>query len=328
MRSISKVVGRWLRTGRIVILSVTQESKSKFEFEEVKEEDVLELLKGLDPNKACGADGIGAKLLRKVAPDICSSLRSLLNSSFKSRQVPGEWKAANVTPVPKGRDKEDVANYRPVSVLPVIVKLFERLVHKQPYNYLQQQGILDSAQFGFRPGHYTQDALVSMVEERSKSMDNDKLVGSVFIDLSKAFDMVDHSILLQKLEGYGVKGKALEWFRGYLSDRRQRVCIGEAGSEWAEVKRGVPQGSILGPLLFILYANDLPQVTRNSIVTQNADDTTMTVVAKDVTSLGEQLKEDLSRVRKWADDNKLLINTQKTQLLLMGRRGERGHLVQ
>ena len=125
-----------------------------------------------------------------------------------------------------------------MSVLPVVVKLFERLVHRQLYNYLQQQGVLGSAQFGFRPGHSTQDALVSMVEEWRESIDNDKLVGSVFTDLSKAFDMVDHSILLQKLEGCGVKGKMLEWFRGYLSDRRQRVCIGEARSEWAEVKKG------------------------------------------------------------------------------------------
>lgn len=118
-------------------------------------------------------------------------------------------------------------------------------------------------------------------------------------------------------EGMGLKGKALEWSRGYLSDRRQRVCIGEARSELAEVKRGMPQGSILGPLLFILYANNLPQVTRNSTVTQHTDDTTMMVVVKD---------EDLKRVRKRADDNKLLINTRKTQLLLTGRKRRKREL--
>ena len=297
------------------------DSMSKFEFKKVKEEDVLKLLKRLDPNKAVGADGIGGKLLRMVAPGICRSLTSLYNSSLKSGQVPRECKVANVTPVPKGGDKEDVVNYRPVSVLPVVVKVFEALVHEQLYNYLQQQSLLAySAQFGFRPGHSTQDALVSMVEEWRESMDEDKLVGSVFIDLSKAFDMVDHSILLLKMERYGVMEKELSCLRGYLSDRRQRVCVGVAKSEWTEVKRGVPQGSILGPLRFILYANNLPQVTKNSTVTQYADDTTLTVVADDAASLELQLNEDLSRVRKWADDNKLLLNTRKTQLLLLERK--------
>ena len=171
-----------------------------------------------------------------VAPGICQSLASLFNSSLRSGQVPEEWKAANITPVPKKGNNDDVSNFRPVSVLPVVGKIFERLVHNQ----------LDSAQFGFRPGHSTQDALVSMVEEWRVVLDEDRLVGSVFLDLSKAFDMVDHSILLRKLPKYGVVGRELEWFVGYLSGRKQRVCVKNAKSKWIELQRGVPQGSSPG----------------------------------------------------------------------------------
>ena len=165
-------------------------------------------------------------------------------------------------------------------------KVFERLVHNQLYSYLQKHKMLDSAQFGFRPGHSTQDALISMVEEWRVALDEDKLVGSVFFsDLSKAFDMMDHSILLRKLAKYGVVGKELEWFVGYPSGRKQRVCVRDAKSKWIEVQRVIPQGSILGPPFFIVYVNDLPQVIQNSAVTQYANDTTMTFVTNDVNLL-------------------------------------------
>ena len=141
-----------------------------------------------------------------------------------------------------------------------------------------------------------------------------------FLDLSKAFDVVDHSILLRKLAKYGVVGRELEWFVGYLSGRKQRVCVRDAKSKWLEVQRGVPQGSILGPLLFIVYVNDLPQVIQSSVVTQYVDDTKMTLVANDVNSLEKKLDEDLQHVLKWADDNKLKMNTRKTQLMLLSRK--------
>ena len=220
--------------------------ESIFKFARIEEEDVLKCLKSLDPNKAVGTDGISAKILRTVAAGISESLTSLFNASLRSGKMPREWKSAHVTPVHKGGDVESAENYRSVSVLPVVVKVFEKLVHHQVYSYLQENNILHPMQFGFRPGHTTQDVLVSMVNEWRKVLDEDKLVGSIMLDLSKAFDSVDHMILLRKLEHYGVRGEELKWFEGYLHGRRQRVLVGDAKSCWNDVRRGVPQGSILG----------------------------------------------------------------------------------
>ena len=178
-------------------------------------------------------------------------------------------------------------------------------------------------QFGFRPGHTTQDVLVSMIDDWRKVLDEDKLVGSIMLDLSKAFDTVDYNILVQKLERFGVEGDELSWFKGYLEDRRQRVRVGEVKSTWSVVKRGVPQGSILGPFLFILYVNDLPHTIQQCQVRQYADDTTLVHVSCNVQDLVSGLTDDLENVAKWVDANKLKFNMKKTQLVLMSRkRGE------
>ena len=242
--------------------------------------------------------------------------------------MPREWKSAHVTPVYKGGDGQLVGNYRPVSVLPVVVKVFEKIVHRQLYNYLQENNVLSPLQFGFSPGHTTQDVVVSMVDEWRKALDEDKLVGSVMLDLSKAFDSVDHGIVLRKLDRYGVRGDELMWFRGYLDGRRQRVCVGEAKSNWCDVLKGVPQGSILGPLLFILYANDLPQAVQQCRVKQYADDTTLSHVSRDVADLENGLTNDLESVVRWVDTNKLRLNVKKTQLLLMSRKRREHELEQ
>ena len=169
-----------------------------FHFQRIKEEDVLRILKSLDTSKAVGVDMVSAKLLKLAAEGISQSLTSLFNSSLESGQIPLEWKAANVTPVPKGGDSEFIENFRPVSVLPVVVQMFEKLVHQQLFAYLLEHDILHSAQSGFRPGHTTQDLLVHLVEGWRNALDEDLLVGSVIVDLSKAFDTVDHAILLKK----------------------------------------------------------------------------------------------------------------------------------
>ena len=294
--------------------------EKEFKFDRVKEDEVLALLRSLDPNKAVSSDEVSAKILRVAAAGISGSLTSLFNYSLESGELPGEWKSAHITPVPKGGDSEIVVNYRPVSVLPVVAKVFERLIHKQLYTFLHLNNILEPNQFGFRPGHSTQDVLVNMVDGWRKAMDEDKVVGAVYLNFSKAFDMVDHSLLLLKMAKYGVRGKELKWFTDYLYERRQRVCVENAKSDWATIRRGVPQGSILGPLLFIIYANDLPQAVQHCFVQQYADDTTLSLVSKDVRGLEDGLTSDLEGVAKWVIDNKLRLNEEKTQMLLLSRR--------
>ena len=212
--------------------------EKEFKFDRVKEEEVLALLRSLDPNKAVGSDEVSAKILRVAAAGISGSLTSLFNYSLESGELPGEWKLAHITPVPKGGDSEVVVSYRLVSVLPVVAKVFERLIHKQLYTFLQFNNILEPNQFGFRPGHSTQDVLVNMVDGWRKAMDEDEVVGAVYLDFSKAFDMVDHSLLLLKMARYGVRGMELKWFTDYLYERRQRVCVENAKSDWATIRRG------------------------------------------------------------------------------------------
>ena len=162
---------------------------------------------------------------------------------------------------------------------------------------------------------------MSLVDEWREALDDDKLVGTIFMDLSKAFDMVDHSILLWKLAKYGVGGEELSWFLGYLRDRKQRVCVGEAASKWTTIHSGVTQGSrILGPLLFVLYVNDLPLTIPSSTVRQYADDTTVSAVRADKRDLEQCLENDLKAIDTWVKANKLNLNVQKTQLLVLSRR--------
>ena len=293
---------------------------SEFKFEKVDEEDVLKLLRGLDVNKAVGLDNISAKLLRMTAPVISRSLASLLNFSLENGQVANDWKLARVTPVPKESSSENLDNFRPVSVLPVIAKVLERVVHRQLYVYLEKYSILNVAQSGFRPQHTTQDVLVSTIDDWRQALDEDKLVGSIMVDLSKAFDMVSHTILLKKLASYGVRAGELRWFDNYLNGRRQRVCINGVQSCWTDILRGVPQGSILGPLLFTIYVNDLPQSVVHGKIKQYADDTTLYTVSDNITDLSNNLSMDLAGVTEWVERNGLQLNQAKTQMILLSRK--------
>ncbi len=224
---------------------------------------------------------------------------------------------ANVTPIFKGKgDKNDICNYRPISVLPVMSKILEKVVQAQLVYHLESNCLLNINQSGFRSNHSTQDVLVNVTDSWRKSIVKGEFVGAVFLDL--AFDCVNHDIILSKLPFYGIGGDALHWFHSYLSNRSQRVCVDDNLSSWGSITSGVPQGSILGPLLFVLYINDMPHIVEHSHVNIYADDTEIHASSPDLDLLHSKLQNDLDTLQVWLAVNKLKVNTLKTQCMLIG----------
>lgn len=293
---------------------------STFHFRTILEDEVRAALKKLNPHKATGVDGISAHLLQIVASDVAPSITKLFNDSLTCGQIPTEWKKANVTPIPKTTTSHSISNFRPISVLPIIAKVFESLIHHQLYTYLTSNSLLTSCQSGFHPAHCTQDVLLKTVDDWKISLDNGKHVRTILIDLTKAFDSIDHTLLLRKLSSLGIQRKELNWFSEYLSGRSQRVCIESTYSEWANITKGVPQGSILGPLLFLIFVNDLPDVVTKCSINLYADDTTIYYSDRDPVKVQSVLNTDLDLIANWIKINGLPINVAKTQFMILSRR--------
>ena len=273
-----------------------------------------------------GPDGLSARILKMAAAAIAGGLTKLFNVSLTEGDFPMEWKKANVYPVFKSGNPCLRTNYRPISVLSVIAKVFETIVHQQVTSYFISNDLFTKAQSGFRSGHSTQDVLLRVTEDWKLALDADDLVGIMFIDLSKAFDSIDHSLLIAKLFAYGFDGISLRWFTNYLSNRRQRVVLDHVYSDWAAVMRGVPQGSVLGPLLFIIYMNDLPAVIQHSHMNLFADDIALYVIHSDPCTVQTYLNHDLSLIFQWVTSNGFKVNVSKSQLLLLARRHRRNEL--
>ncbi|KAJ8017557.1 hypothetical protein HOLleu_44948 [Holothuria leucospilota] len=283
----------------------------------VSEEFVMKEVLSMSPGKSTGLDEIGCKVLKTALPVILSSLTYIINLSLKEGVFPQEWKHAKVTPIFKKGDVHDICNYRPISVLPIVSKIIERAVHKALYEYLSKNKLLCDNQSGFRPAHSCETALINMVDTWLENIDKGLYTGIILIDLSKAFDTVNHDILLNKLKVYGCSNHALTWFTSYLSDRKQSVQIKNMLSKCSDIKIGVPQGSILGPLLFTLYINDLPNVLRYGRVDMYADDTTLSVSGGNINDIERKLTVDMAEITKWINKNKLALNVAKTKCMLL-----------
>ena len=232
----------------------------------VNDNEVLSMLQQLSSSKSCGPNSIPTNLLKTYAKFFVEPVRIVINQSFADGKFPDLLKLANVCPIFKKYDKGKCENYRPISLLSNLSKLFERAMHSRIYEFLENTNSLYGLQFGFRKKYSTNHALLSIVEEIRKNLDNKTFSCGVFVDLEKAFDTVNHKILLKKLEFYGVRGVANNWFSSYLANRKQMVCLQGASSQPLDITCGVPQGSILGPLLFLVYTSDMHTAIKHSVI--------------------------------------------------------------
>ena len=284
--------------------------------------EVESILKTLKLGKASGPNGLNNRVLKELSIELSSPLCSLFNQSLQRGVFPASYKTAHVSPVPKKGDLSVTSNHRPISLLNAECKVFERIVFKHLFNHLQNNNILSSLQSGFIPGDSTVNQLTYLYHTFCEALDAGKEVRAVFCDISKAFDRVWHAGLIHKLEAAGVAGEVLLWFRNYLSDRRQRVVLPGASSDWAHIRAGVPQGSILGPLLFLVYINDIVEEI-GSHIRLFADDTSLFIIVDDPVTSAARLNTDLEKISRWAITWLVTFNPTKSESFLVSRKVNR-----
>ena len=273
-------------------------------------------------NKPSNIKTYSVKILKYISSIISPILARLINISISTGHFPASFKIARVVPIFKSGDKNNVNNYRPISILPIFSKIFEKIVCNQLYNYFELFKLFNPSQFGFRKKVSTSNAITNTLQYIYDHLDQGDSVVSIFLDFSKAFDCVNHKILLEKMSMYGVRGVASRWFQSYLSGRRQYVSLNNATSELCSIDRGVPQGSILGPLLFLIFINDFPKCSDFFNFTLFADDSTLTckfqnTSPEQITSL---IENNLSLINTWTNKNRIKINNEKSNIIAFSYR--------
>ena len=280
-------------------------------------DEVIEIINELDCMKGTGPHSIPTDILMSIKFIVSESISDIINLSFNTGTYIENLKISKIIPIYKGKGSNlECCNYRPISLLSNIDKIVEKIMYKRLYCFLTKYKIIYNLQFGFRSAHSTTHALLYLTEEVRKALDSNCFSCGIFVDLQKAFDTVDHEILLHKLNHYGVRGIENNWFKSYLSNRKQFVSINGSISKEVYVQHGVPQGSVLGPLLFLLYINDLNKALKYCTTIHFADDTSLLLKNNSLKQMKKYLNRDLKNLTNWLNANKISLNASKTELLL------------
>ena len=291
-------------------------------FREITTEETIRIIHKLKNKHSCGHDEISTALLKTVQHELAPSITLVINESLKTGIFPDKLKIAKVIPVYKKGEDNVFNNYRPISLLPSISKIFETVIYKQLYEHIQVHNILTDSQYGFRKSHSTEYTAIELVDRIMRALDKKKIPFNIYIDLSKAFDMIDHQTIFTKLSYYGIQNLALNLLKNYLTNRKQYCDFKGTHSTLLPIRKGVPQGSILGPLLFSIYINDFINASNKFQFIMYADDTTLfstydTFQNHDDDSMDviqTNINSELILILAWLKSNKLLINTSKTKM--------------
>ena len=316
-----------------LVTSLMHNRTCSFHLQPVHPDQISKIIDKMKSSKSCGIDTIDSSIIKLVKKELIPVITHLVNLSIKYKVFPKQWKQAKVVPLHKKDDVLLPKNYRPVALLPIVSKILERAVFVQVIDYLETNWLLHPSHHGFRSMHNTSTALLQMFDTWLDAMEDGDISAVIMLDLSAAFDVVDHDILIKKLGQYGVQEEALGWFESYLSGRSQQVLIEGSLSKPLFLDAGVPQGSVLGPLLYVIFTNDLPEAVHDHLAEGNsfynihchscggicsfADDSTITVSRSNPTELDRMVDLKYKEVEAYMVANKLVLNSDKTQLLIM-----------
>lgn len=293
----------------------TQNQLSEFNFRDVSNNEVKLLFKKIENHKSSGVHGLTSSIFKITAKILVPQFKFLFNLCLRTASFPDSWKTTIVTPLFKSGDSKSPGNYRPIACIPLPGKLLEKLIHAQLYNFLESNHLLNNAQYGFRSSRNTHLAIFAFLDNIHKNLNSNTDTIVTYVDFRKAFDTVDHHTRLNKLKDLKLSSKSISLFKNYLTHRAQHVFTNKKLSSSHSIKTGVPQGSTLGPLLFVIYINSLPTIFKDSKAILFADDTVILHPTKNFETSYNLIQNDLNLLHLWCRSNLLEVNANKTKVM-------------